>query len=99
AAARRLVAAGDSRAEHTGNHAAQLRHLRNRTLVLLGFWRGFRSDELGRLCVEHIVVHPYEGMTLFLPHTNAISDRLGVTFKALALSRLCPVAAYQSGLR
>jgi len=82
-------------AELAGDRAARLRLQRNRALVLLGFWRGFRSDELGRLCVEHIVVHPDEGMTLFLPHTKTNSGGRGVTFKAPALSRLCPMDAYQ----
>lgn len=32
----------------------ELRHLRNRALLLLGFWRGFRGDELTRLRAEHV---------------------------------------------
>lgn len=67
---------------------------RNKALVLIGFWRGFRSDELSRISVEHIEVMPGEGMSIFLPRSK--TDRLnqGQYFKAPALSRLCPVTAY-----
>jgi len=30
-----------------------MRHRRDIALVLIGFWRGFRGDELARLQVEH----------------------------------------------
>ncbi len=36
-------------AEQAGDVRMHRSHLRNRALVLLGFWRGFRSDELSRL--------------------------------------------------
>lgn len=81
-------------AEEHGDTRMRLTHLRNRALVLLGFWRGFRSDELSRLRIEHIAVEPARGMTLFLPRTKGDRAQLGTTFKAPALSRLCPVAAY-----
>ncbi|WP_082722248.1 site-specific integrase [Burkholderia mayonis] len=83
-----------SEAEETGDAHLRLTHLRNRALVLLGFWRGFRSDELSRLCVEHVTLEPGRGMTLFLPRTKGDRAQLGTTFKAPALSRMCPVAAY-----
>ncbi len=76
------------------NEAAVLKHTRDRALVLLGFWRGFRSDELSRVEIEHVHVIPGEGVTLFLPH-NKTTD-LGETYKAPALARLCPVTAYQA---
>lgn len=76
------------------NHVALLKHTRDRALVLLGFWRGFRSDELSRLQVENIEVIPNQGMRLFLPRTKGERSGNGVTFKAPALARLCPVAAY-----
>jgi integrase len=64
--------------------------------VLIGFWRGFRSDELGRMRVEHIEVETGRGMTVFLPRTKADRAQHGTTFKAPALSRLCPVAAFEA---
>lgn len=72
---------------------ALLKARRDRAILLLGFWRGFRSDELSRLCAEHIVLNPGEGMSLFLPHTKTLSQ--GVTYKAPALKRLCPATAYE----
>lgn len=36
--------------------SSDVRILRDRALVLLGFWRGFRSDELCRLQVENILI-------------------------------------------
>lgn len=71
----------------------QLTYSRDRALILLGFWRGFRSDELSRIQIEHIQVVSGEGMNLFLPYTK--TNRHGHTYKVPALSRLCPVTAYQ----
>ena len=76
------------------NRGAELRHLRDKSLLLLGFWRGFRSDELSRLQVEHVKALSGEGMTCFLGSTKGDRQNLGTTYKAPALSRLCPVDAY-----
>lgn len=65
---------------------SRLACIRNRALVLLGFWRGFRSDELSRLRIEHVTVEVGRGMTLFLPRTKGDRAQLGTTFKAPALS-------------
>lgn len=77
-----------------GDRPAQLRHTRDKALLLLGFWRGFRGDELTRLQVEHIDAVPGEGMTCFLPQTKGDRGHKGTTFKAPALAKLCPVNAY-----
>ncbi|CAE6863714.1 hypothetical protein R75461_08131 [Paraburkholderia nemoris] len=79
-----------------GDARTHITHVRNKALVLLGFWRGFRSDELSRLRIEHITIEPGRGMTLFLPRTKSDRAQLGTTFRAPALSRLCPVAAYEA---
>ena len=71
-----------------------LRQLRNKALILLGFWRGFRSDELSRLQAEYIQTIPGEGITIFLPRTKSDHQNNGQAFKAPALSRLCLVTAY-----
>ena len=81
-------------ATQTVDRAAQLRHTRNKALLLLGFWRGFRGDELTRLQVEYVEVAPGEGMTCFFPQTKGDRQFKGTSFKAPALSRLCPVTAY-----
>src|SRR3954454_6310483 len=82
-------------ATETGDARTNITHIRNKALVLLGFWRGFRSDELNRLRMEHITIEPGRDMTLFLPRTKSDRAQLGTAFRAPALSRLCPVAAYE----
>jgi integrase len=75
------------------DRADELRHRRDRSLILLGFWRGFRGDELIRVQVEHLRLVPGEGMTCFLPRSKADRQALGATYNVPALSRLCPVTA------
>ena len=41
-------------AQEPGSRPDELRHRRDRALVLLGFWRGVRGDELIRVRVEHL---------------------------------------------
>ena len=77
-----------------GNVGDELRHTRNKSLLLLGFWRGFRGDELTRLSIEHVEVVPNEGMVCYFPQTKGDRQLKGSSFKAPMLSQLCPVAAY-----
>lgn len=72
------------------------RHTRDRALILLGFWRGFRSDELCRLRVEDIEVQPSEGLRIHLRQTKTTRGWNGVEFQVPVLDRLCPVRAYQA---
>lgn len=74
----------------------QVRAARDRALILLGFWRAFRGDELGRLRVEWLEIRAGEGMLIHLPHTKTTQAR---EFRVPALSRLCPVTATQDWLR
>ncbi|WP_254615005.1 hypothetical protein [Burkholderia pyrrocinia] len=92
----KLTAWLDGQIDQIADERSHLANVRNRALVLLGFWRGFRSDELRRLRIEHVTVEAGRGMTLFLPRTKGDRAQLGTTFKAPALSRLCPVAAYEA---
>jgi site-specific recombinase XerD len=78
----------------TNDRHTQLRHTRNKALLLLGFWRGFRGDELTRLQAEYVEAIPGEGMICFFPQTKGDRQFKGTSFKAPALSRLCPVDAY-----
>lgn len=71
-----------------------LQPLRNKALMLIGFWRAFRSDELARLDAEHIQVEPGSGMEIYLPRTKGDRSGQGRRFKAPALKQLCPVEAY-----
>lgn len=72
----------------------QLRYRRDKALLLLGFWRGFRGDELTSLRVEHVAAIAGEGMRCFLPLTKGDRQARGTTFRAPALASLCPVEAY-----
>ena len=86
-------------ADQRGDRPAGLRHRRDRALVLLGFWRGFRGDELLRLEVDRLKLVDGEGMTCFLPRSKGDRQAAGTTYKVPALSRLCPVEATQDWLR
>lgn len=85
-------------ADHCQNAAASLRHRRDKALLLLGFWRGFRGDELLQLRVEHLTLTPGHGLTCFLPRSKGDRGQSGVTLSVPALSRLCPVKAVQDWL-
>lgn len=78
------------------DHAQLARCRRDRALVLLGFWRAFRSDELCRLQIENAVLRPGQGLELFLPRSKGDRQNEGTVYKVPALSRLCPVEAYQA---
>jgi site-specific recombinase XerD len=86
-------------ADQRGDRPAGLRHRRDRALVLLGFWRGFRGDELLRLEVSHLKPVAGEGMTCFLPRSKGDRQAAGTTYKVPALSRLCAVDATQDWLQ
>lgn len=75
---------------------AELRHTRDKALLLLGFWRGFRGDELVHLRVEYIEAIPGQGMRCFLPQSKGDRQLQGRTYKVPALATLCPVTAYRN---
>lgn len=85
-------------ARSAGDQGRWLRATRDSALILLGFWRGFRSDELCRLQIEHVQARPGEGITLYLPRSKNDRENLGKTYQAPALRRLCPVQAYSEWL-
>jgi len=76
------------------NHPLLLKLTRDKALILMGFWRAFRSDELTRLAIEHIQVYPGQGMECYLPRSKTDRYSKGKHYKAPALSQLCPVDAY-----
>ena len=80
-------------AQQRGDHAAALRCRRDRAMLLLGFWRGFRVDELVGLQTEHVTAVPGQGMTCFLGRSKTDRQLAGTTYRVPALSRWCPVAA------
>ncbi|WJD61551.1 site-specific integrase [Pseudomonas kurunegalensis] len=73
----------------------RLRAARDQALILLGFWRAFRGDELSRLRIEHIKSRQAQGLELFLPSSKSDRSNQGRVVKVPALKRLCPVAAYE----
>ncbi|HQS41752.1 MULTISPECIES: site-specific integrase [unclassified Polaromonas] len=85
-----------SNARRSGDQPALLRHTRDRSLMLLGFWRGFRSDELVNLRVENTEVTPGQGMACYLGRSKGDRQLQGRVFKCPALSRLCPVTAFNA---
>lgn len=84
-----------SMSDPTAPNGLSLRRTRDQAMLLLGFWRGFRSDELTRLRVENIVVEPGIGLTCYLPHSKGDRESAGRTFRCPSLTTLCPVAAYE----
>ncbi|QGT80906.1 site-specific integrase [Pseudomonas coronafaciens] len=83
----------------SGSACQQLRARRDRALILLGFWRAFRADELCGLRVEHIKLRSAEGLELFLASSKTDREHQGRTVAVPALKRLCPVQAYEEWLQ
>lgn len=79
----------------SGEPEQRLRAARDQALILLGFWRAFRGDELCRLQAEHVRIDEGEGMQLFLPTSKTDRDNRGRNLTMPALKRLCPVQATQ----
>lgn len=77
----------------------QLRASRDQALILLGFWRAFRGDDLCQLRIEHIEVRTGEGLNIFLASGKTDRDHRGQHFSVPALKRLCPVDAYETWLQ
>jgi integrase len=67
---------------------------RDKALLLIAFWRGFRSDELSSIKIEHVTVYPNEGMDLFIPSSKTDRFNTGRHLKLPALTNLCPVDAF-----
>ncbi|MGJ7473093.1 site-specific integrase [Pseudomonas fulva] len=90
----------EARQAQANHDMAGLRRARRDTaLLLLGFWRGFRGDELARLRVEHIQAEAGVGITLFVPRSKGDREALGVQHRTPALKALCPVTAYLQWLQ
>lgn len=71
-----------------------LRASRDRALVLLGFWRAFRSEELASMRIEEVEAVRGQGLTCRPGRTKTTDEDDGAAFHCPALSRLCPVDAY-----
>ncbi len=71
-----------------------LRCARDRSMVLLGFWRAFRADELANMRIEEIEAKRGVGLTWRPRRTKTVEEGEDREFPCPALSRLCPVDAY-----
>lgn len=80
-------------ADQRHDRAAGLRCRRDRAMLLLGFWRGFRVDELVGLQTTDVAAVPGQGMTCFLARSKTDRQLVGTTYRVPALSRWCPVAS------
>lgn len=85
-------------AQHNNDPLLALKATRDKALLLMGFWRGFRSDELCRMVIEHIELAPTQGMNIYLPRSKSDRTNQGREYRTPALQRLCPVQAYQEWL-
>ncbi|SMC29415.1 Site-specific recombinase XerD [Andreprevotia lacus DSM 23236] len=81
------------------DHTALLRHTRDRALLLLGFWRGFRGDEITRIEAQFMQIEAERGMQIFLPHSKGDRQALGKTYRVPSLAKLCPVSACQAWMQ
>jgi integrase len=82
-----------SEALQRGDYARVMRCSRDKALILLAFWRGFRSSELSDLLIENITLVPNVELSMFLPRAKTVSSDEGATFTVPALIELCPVRA------
>lgn len=87
-----LIAARLSQADFETVNSLKL--LRDRALILIGFWRAFRGDELTRIKIENVSVTPGVGMEIFISRSKTDRASQGRTYRAPALKQLCPVTAF-----
>ena len=80
--------------QDNGNPVNFLKLLRDRALILLGFWRAFRGDELTRINIENVSVTADVGMEIFIPRSKTDRTSHGRSYRAPALRQLCPVTAF-----
>lgn len=81
-------------ARERGDHNELLRASRDRALILLGFWRAFRSEVLASMRIEEVEAVRGRGLTCTPDRTKTTSEEDGAEPHFPALSRLCPVNAY-----
>ena len=88
-----LMRARDSALEG-GRRVQALRHGRDRSLLLLGFWRAFRADELANMRIEEVQAVRGQSLTCRPGRTKTSHEDDARAFRCPALSRLCPVDAF-----
>lgn len=83
-----------AQARANGDMQGVLKSTRDIALLTIGFWRGFRGDELSRLTVENTHAERYVGIRFYLAHSKSDRQNVGREYKTPSLNTLCPVEAY-----
>ncbi|CAM4157619.1 tyrosine-type recombinase/integrase [Roseateles saccharophilus] len=86
--------ASQATAGELGRKTEVLRRARDRSLLLLGFWRAFRADELTSMRIEEVQARRGVRWTWRPRRTKTVAEGEDREFTCPALSRLCPVDAY-----
>lgn len=86
--------AAKRRAISEQNQGEILRTHRDLALILIGFWNGFRSDELNRLEVQHVTANRSAGISIFIPYSKTDQEANGSTHSMEMLNAYCPANAY-----
>ncbi|CAH0990246.1 hypothetical protein SIN8267_00338 [Sinobacterium norvegicum] len=82
--------------ESVSERAMQLQALRNRALLLIGFWFGLRASSLVRLKAEQLQIdfdRQPPTLTIYLADSKTDREARGEQKSLKMLQRLCPVAA------
>lgn len=78
----------------SNNNFVEIRKIcRNKAMLLIGFWKAFRPDELSRITVENISIDLHKGMKIFLPRAKGDRNAKGTWKSVPAIKKLCPVEA------
>jgi len=85
-------------ARAAGNMSSLLKATRDIALLTIGFWRGFRGDELARLTIENTHAERYVGIRFYLGTSKGDRQNIGRECKTPSLTKLCPVEAYLNWL-
>lgn len=88
-----ITASLDAQICASENNVSVLRAYRDKALVLLGFWRGFRSDELSRLMFEDLDIIENVCLRGYVRQSKTDRHNQGMYFEVPALQTLCPVNA------
>ncbi|WP_449433071.1 tyrosine-type recombinase/integrase [Pseudomonas putida] len=87
-----------TQARAAGDMAGACRATRDIALLTIGFWRGFRGDELARLTIENTHAERDVGIRFYLAFSKGDRQHVGREYKTPALNKLCPVEAYLNWL-
>ena len=88
-----ITASLDAQINASENNTSVMRAYRDKALVLLGFWRGFRSDELSRLMFEDLEIINNVCLRGYVRQSKTDRYNQGMYFEVPALQTLCPVNA------